>query len=127
MENGAAADCGYGRKLADDEAVAGQDHDIVLQAELRESGLSRGEFFLSDENQFRDSLARAAMKVDTAALLHFWRRAQKLQLDVDSSCYAEFPGGSKHHAATHRGVFDTGKIYGGSLSCRTHHPPLSAH
>jgi hypothetical protein len=53
--------------------------------------------------------------MDAAAVLDFWRRAQKLEPGVNPSRHTEFPGRGEHQASAKRRVLDSGEIYGGSL------------
>jgi len=55
--------------LTNDEAVAGEEQNIILKAKLNQEALPWGEFLSAVQEYFRDRLARAGMKVDASPLL----------------------------------------------------------
>ncbi len=84
-----AADCGDRRKLANDEAVAGEEQDFIGEAEMRESGFAGLEFACVVEVDFGDGFGCVGVEVDAGAMFERRGRAQELKADVDARGGAE--------------------------------------
>ena len=116
IESRAAADRYDRRKLTQDEPVARQQKNRLIEAQLGQRRLSRSQFAASDQDDVSNRFRCSLMKMYACPILQWPRRREKRDARVETFRRLEYGRWAEDHPALNFVALDSSQIHSGALT-----------